>query len=381
VASALLRALPPVGSSVPLFVDAQASIPDLTFKGAYEPVLLDSGTSALSLALGFARKRNRKKGQTALLPAYGCPDLVAAAAFAGVQPQLVDVERDTPWLSLDGTTRVVDSAMAVVAVNFLGMPERLDSLREIANAAGLTLIEDSAQMAPFSADTPPRGDLVVYSFGRGKPLSLLTGGMLLIRRDWLDEFQKFSSALPRARRFPAGYLLKCAAYNIATHPAIFAWARRIPLLQLGQVTYSELQRIEAMPAAAFARLGSGFAKLPHTPSEVQRALDAQLRTRCPLIVNLPAQLGRTNFPLLRYPLLARNSSQRDALVERLDDAGLGASRFYGRALAEIPGVPSLDNARTPCASEFAGRLFTLPVHSDVRLRDVDAMIAALAQEP
>src|SRR3954468_3942194 len=143
MAQALFRALPPVGSSVPFLPDWQAPAPDLTCGGAYQPVLVDSGTSALSLALGFARQRNPRAGDLALLPAYGCPDLVAAAVHAGTRPEFVDVEADTPWLALDAVRRRVDAVTALVAVNFLGIPERLDALAGITRAAGVPLIEDS----------------------------------------------------------------------------------------------------------------------------------------------------------------------------------------------------------------------------------------------
>jgi dTDP-4-amino-4,6-dideoxygalactose transaminase len=158
---------------------------------------------------------------------------------------------------------------------------------------------------------------------------------------------------------------------------VFVWARRLPFLRLGQVAYSPLERIDAMPLPAFERLASGFAKLSREPGAVQRALDDALEGHRGNLVNLPAQLGSSHFPLLRYPLLARDSRERDALVARLDKSGLGASAFYGRALAEIPGLPSLDRTRTPEAVRFAARLLTLPVHSDVRMRDVETMKSVL----
>jgi len=373
---ALLRALPPVGSPVPLVPDPREMAPDLSCGGRYAVHFLNSGTSALALALAYARRRTRADAP-ALLPAYGCPDLIAAATYAEVKPQLLDVEADTPWLSLEAVSRHVEKAAAVVAVNFLGMPERIDELAALARAADVPLIEDSAQMAPFAGNTVPRGDLVVFSFGRGKPIPLLSGGALLVRSDWAHEFSELFPAISAAHSGSASYLFKCMAYNVATRPGIFGLTRRLPFLNLGAVTYSPLDHVEAMAPSARARLGSAFARLAREPSDTQRALDSALSRLTQTVVNLPDKLARNRFPLLRYPLLARSAASRDALAARLDDAGLGASVFYGKSLAEIPGVPMVSGSDAPRAVDFARRLLTVPVHANVRSRDVDAMIEIL----
>ena len=55
-------------------------------------------------------------------------------------------------------------------------------LRPLADAAGAVLIEDSAQAFPRDGGGDFwQGDLVVLSFGRGKPVSLLGGGAVLYR--------------------------------------------------------------------------------------------------------------------------------------------------------------------------------------------------------
>src|SRR5688500_19436 len=114
-----MRALRPVGTRIPIFPAAAARELDLTQGGAYRVRLTGSGTAALGLALSYARARGAPR-DTALLPAYGCPDLVAAAHFAGLKPSFVDLERGTPWLHPDiGENRLRDAA-ALVAVNFLG---------------------------------------------------------------------------------------------------------------------------------------------------------------------------------------------------------------------------------------------------------------------
>jgi dTDP-4-amino-4,6-dideoxygalactose transaminase len=83
--------------------------------------------------------------------------------------------------------------------------------------------------------------------------------------------------------------------------------------------------------------------------------------------------------LLRYPLLATDRDSRDRLVSRLDQAGLGASRFYGCALTQMAGLPAVSSPGALSAEDFAARLLTLPVHADVRPDDVERMCAILEE--
>src|SRR6185295_2502270 len=114
-----------------------------------------------------------------IVPAYCCPDVISAVLFAGARPVLVDLEAETPWMDLTQVSdRLGSSTVAVVAVNFLGVPERAAPLRKLADAAGALLVDDCAQFFPLEAAEREwlLGDFVVLSFGRGKPLSLLGGG-------------------------------------------------------------------------------------------------------------------------------------------------------------------------------------------------------------
>src|SRR5690606_38180670 len=119
----------------------------------YRSVWLNSGTAALAQALIVAKRRQSSVARPqVILPAYGCPDLVAAAVFAGLEPVLVDIETDDPAYSIDALRAALStSVVAVVAVNFLGIPERLALLRDVLQEHGQALlIEDNAQWFPES---------------------------------------------------------------------------------------------------------------------------------------------------------------------------------------------------------------------------------------
>jgi dTDP-4-amino-4,6-dideoxygalactose transaminase len=301
---------------------------------------------------------------------------VAAARFAGLGASLLDLEAGTPWLQLSIEDTLLRNAAALVAVNFLGMRERIESLRTLAHEAGIPLIEDSAQMMPFAAGSRPTGDLVVYSFGRGKPLSLLGGGALLIRSDWADDFDSRLPSKPARHGSAAAYALRSMAHNMAIHPLVYGWVRRLPFLRIGEVAYHPLASVGEPDADTATRMASAWRLAAKTPASAQRLIAERIRTIRHL-VDLPAVTDRAQFPLLRYPVLAADRESRDRLVSRLDRAGLGASRFYGSALTQMAGLPTVSSPGARNAEDFAARLLTLPVHADVRPGDVERMCAIL----
>src|SRR5690606_34335161 len=205
----------------------------------YRSLWVNSGTAALAAAMWLARQRQPSIAQPeVILPAYGCPDLVAAAVHAGVRPVLVDIGSEDPGYDLDALAAALSArTVAVVAVNFLGIAERLQQLREcIAAFPQIALIEDDAQWFPEPLPAPPlEGDYICISFGRGKPVSLLGGGLLLVKdslpTDW---------PIQPAADAGAALLPKLLAYNALLRPAAYGLISRNPFLKLGQTVYKPL---------------------------------------------------------------------------------------------------------------------------------------------
>ena len=81
------RRLSPVGEPIALQTNAPPGAG--VFPEHYEPLLLNSGTAALSLAMTIAAGSAETSSPEVILPAYGCPDLLAAAYYAGLRPVLV----------------------------------------------------------------------------------------------------------------------------------------------------------------------------------------------------------------------------------------------------------------------------------------------------
>ena len=375
--------LPPVGS--PIVLDSSKVLADVPVFSSYQTQFYASGTAALAAALLAVVAKSKKSATPGeaeiLLPAYGCPDLISAALFAGVKPVLVDLQADRPWLDLPSLSSAINkNTIAIVAVNLFGISERWPQLRALADQHQLALIEDSAQYFPGDDQIDWQGDLVVLSFGRGKPVSLLGGGAVLCKN---EAFYNYLPVIPAA---PAGWLqrvlfsLKSSLYNVMIAPRFYWILTALPFLQLGETRYYPLQSIEAMDDIRARVLAGNINRYQSDAGAVARheRISSMLDTM-DMVNNLPKTCdSQANHRLLRYPLLVEVEI-RDRLYNRLNKAGFGVSILYPTDLAKIAGLEFLAESgqRFPNAEVFAARLLTLPTHADFSEKDIKEINAIL----
>ena len=338
-------------------------------------VFTESGTAALAVAVGIACRLRSIDGQpTVLIPAYGCPDLISAAAFNGCQVKLVDLRPDSFRMSVANARDQADpQTVALIGAHLLGLREDVEALHALCRELGITFIEDAAQSPPALLVGDP-GWMVVHSFGRGKPVSLLGGGALCLppalhhRLPALEE-PGFSSGVTA--------LGKAAAYDLLRWPPAFGLAAR--LVEVGATRFQPLARIRRMDDVRRRALARNV--------QIQgQSLGTNTRAFCSYFDLCRHSRGRLR-PLLgerdrtpRFPLLCATPALRNRLIDTLEQAGLGASSMYQVPLTRVSGVPAEalhpdSRKRHPRAEDFAARLLTLPVHSRVKARHVSQIVA------
>lgn len=339
----------------------------------YNTKFYQSGTAALASAMTAAKQANPEITQPKiLLPAYACPDLISAVVYANVEPVLIDFEQDKPWMALDDIQKnLSDSVIAIIAVNLLGIPERVSLIKELLNNTHIVLIEDSAQSLPLDINSDYwQGDIVITSFGRGKPLGLLGGGAILTKEAELYKY------LPSPKRTKLNlfkslnYQLKLHLYNILTKHFIYHWLIKIPGLEIGKTSYKKLTALESCHTTILNLLTINYS-VYKSKKLVNRKIQAMLqRINAPLIIDLP---GVCNVdlagPLLRYPILITDKKVRNQLLSCLNQHGLGASSMYADILPNIEGIDSnlfTEKNEYLSAKDFANHLITFPTHSDVK---------------
>jgi hypothetical protein len=301
----------------------------------------DSGTSALAIALREALAADAAASKDVVLPAYACPNLAAAAAFAGARHRFVDFEPG-------GSTPAVDATAGIdIAVDFCGVPSA---------RIGPATIHDMAQShAPFLADWTPRARRTVVSFGRAKPVSLTMGGALL---------GDAGSASASAQAVAAASLQRRAwIYNLSLDPRMFGVLARMPFLGIGATRYEPLADARVLegdfPTLATAAVQEFRRNSREAFEGTRRAL--QFATDAGLAV--PFDTGRlpAGLPLWRMPVLLEDETQADAFAAAA--ASMGVSRLYRRTMPEFLGVDANEaKERWPHAWQLSRTLVTLPTH-------------------
>jgi len=382
--------LPPVGNPMCSYSKEriQADLSAVSLLSSDQVRFYASGTAALSAAVVAAIKVKNIEQAEVILPAYGCPDLISAVEFAGAKPVLVDMEADRPWLDLVQLASVfTESTVAIIAVNLFGISERWVQLQLLAKKSDVVLIEDSAQYFPGAEERQDwHGDLAVFSFGRGKPVSMLGGGAVFVNNSHLFKLLPRPEKILTPFRQQLMYALKAKLYNAMISPYLYWLPQSLPFLHLGETRYHTLQAIEAMDQKRIDLLPANISCYQDDVDAAARCEKISLMLES--LANIQGKLWdlprvcnvKENRRLLRYPLLLKASS-RDSVYQKLEQAGLGASIMYPVSLPKIPGVNHLLDGKQkfPNAEDFASRVLTLPTHAGVTEADVDKMKVVLSE--
>lgn len=377
----MLKSLPPVGNPVLLepHPHPQAVFSDV-FK-SNQVYLYGSGTMALAAALVAIRDYRAVSYPEVLLPAYACPDLISAAIYAGLRPVLVDLVPERPWMDLAKLEELISpNTIAVIATHLLGISEHLKAIRAVLKGTNVMLVEDSAQLFPKSwTNDVWRGDMVVLSFGRGKPVSLLGGGAVISYHTALE------ALLPegKAARLESTtglslnwkFKLKVRAYNALLAPLGYGALKHAPFLKLGKTIFKPLQGITPFDKERVALLAANIIAYQQRNRQVQAWMREILNTIAgDTVLDLASVTSvSSTLPLLRYPVLFRDERLRDRVHNALTRAGLGASKMYERPLLQIQGLGDILPQQNgyPQAIKFSKRLLTLPCHLGVQQQHVE----------
>ncbi len=150
---------------------------------AEQVILCCSGTAAVELAL---RGLHVGPGDEVVLAGYDFKGNFLDIVTVGATPVLVDIDPRTGQLDpLRAAAAFTDKTRAIIASHLHGGVVDLPTLRPLAAAAGVAIIEDACQMpgAPLhTARAGMQGDVGVISFGGSKLLTAGRGGAVLTNR-------------------------------------------------------------------------------------------------------------------------------------------------------------------------------------------------------
>jgi perosamine synthetase len=389
----MFRALSPVGhplcwSQIPAIFKKTPGSPGFLSHyfppGSVFPV--SSGTAALTISLLILRKVSDRK--EVVLPAYSCPSLVAAVVKAGLKPVLCDLQPAKLVFDLERLAATAGpDTLAVIAVHLFGVPENMPKIKALAEQKGFFLLEDAAQAfgnhsRALGGNFGALGDLGVISFGRGKPLSLLSGGAVILNnpalRDSADETYAGLRPPPRAS-FVAGYAALLMLYSLFFHPRTHWLPRSIPFLKLGETYYIDeftIGRIGDGVLRFGERVHQGYPEIRETRKRLAGSYVDMLKPYLGGLSFTPDTEGKDDIALLRFPVVFREAEKRDLVLAALIKEGLGATGSFPVPLNELEGAAPHTGGHPsgfPNAKAVSQRILTLPLHRYVRKEDLAAM--------
>lgn len=348
---------------------------------------LSSGRAALSLTFQILRRTSDRP--EVVIPAYTCFSVPSAVAHAGLRIRLCDVDPKTLDLDPKALARLdLSRVLCIVPSGLYGLPADLEELERVARVSGVFLIDDAAQCLGATVNGRPCGtfgDAGIYSLGRGKGITTMGGGILVTRRPELARsLERELDALTRPS-LPTTCVLAGASlvYASLLRPSRYWLVDRLPFLDLGASRFEP-----DFPIARLSdyqqRLATELWPLVHAYNDIRRRLAGRLRAGIEHVegIEIPQCVAGAHPVYLRFPILTKDGASRETLLRRLRRAGIGASPSYPTSVADIAGIaPHLapdDERIVPGARSVASRILTLPTHPGVTARDIDRMIAIIA---
>ncbi|MEO7555850.1 MAG: DegT/DnrJ/EryC1/StrS family aminotransferase [Acidimicrobiales bacterium] len=318
------------------------------YLGVKHAVGVNSGTDALVLSL---RALGVGPGVEVLTTPFTFFATAEAISAVGAAPVFVDIMADTMNLDVaKAAAAITANTKAIIPVHLFGQPCDMDDLVQLADSAGLGVIEDAAQA--FGARHGSRcagaiGDLGAFSFFPSKTLGGIGDGGLVTTDD--DGFAEHVRML-RFHGSRRKYFNEEIGYN-SRLDTIQAAALRVKLRRVDDANKSR-QRIAERYEARFADV-AGITPPPIAP-------------------------GRTH--VFHQYTVRITRGRREAVAAALAAQEIASMVYYPVPVHKLPVYAEL-RASCPRAERAAEEVLSLPISpamsDDAIERVADAVVAAI----
>lgn len=318
------------------------------YHGVGHAVSMNSCASALHVAvegLGLTGE--------VIVPSFTWVASANAIVKGGAVPVFADIDEATCNIDPASIEHLITPRTeAIMPVHYGGQTADMTAIMRIAGAHGLAVIEDSAETLGGTHHGTKAGAFAVgcFSFFPTKNITTGEGGMLTTS----------DAALARRVRSLIGHGVDKSTYEreVAAKP----WFRSASVVGYN-FRLSNFQA--AMGIAQLAKLD----RLNAQRRELARLYNEELGDMQELSV--PLEVPGNHHVYQMYTVRVREAARRDALVNFLRDAGVGASVHFSPAVHEM--VPYAAHRRMgdlPVTADVASRIVTLPMYPDMHRDDV-----------
>lgn len=317
-----------------------------TFIGGGKAVAVNSGTSALHLALlalGIGL------GDEVLVPSFTFAASANSIRLTGATPIFVDIDPQTFCID---PNRIQDSitarTKAIMPVHLYGHPADMTAIRAIAAEHSLFVVEDAAQAHGARWGGEPvglLGDAACFSFYPTKNMTSGEGGMILFQ----DSSHERIARLLRNQGMERRYENEVVGFNLRMtdiHAAI------------GRVQLRRLPNWNVARAQNAARLTERI-EGPVTPIVLPNATHVFHQ----YTVKVPEKI-------------------RDQFVELVQQRGVGCGVYYPTPVHRLPSFGLCERCTTenggrcdmlPVTDQIASECVSLPVHPGLNEQDINTI--------
>jgi perosamine synthetase len=311
------------------------------YVGAKHAIGVNSGTAALIVAL---QANGVGPGDEVITSPFSFIATATSIIACGATPVFVDVD---PFdFNLDPEQvedAITDRTKAVMPVHIFGHPARIAEIAEICEDNDLALIEDAAQAHGASHQGRPVGTFGTgcFSFYPTKNMMTGEGGILTTNDDDVAHRARLIRAHGQERR----YLHEAFGLN---------WRMQEMNAAIGLVQLGRLEGWNETRIANATRL-----------SELIR------------VVETPRVRDGDRHVFHQYTI--RVTGDRDALQQRLQEAGIGTAVHYPIPIHEQPIMIAMGfgEGSFPVAEAAAKAVLSLPVHPALGPEDVEYIAATV----
>jgi dTDP-4-amino-4,6-dideoxygalactose transaminase len=312
--------------------------------GVPHAIGVDSGVSALELVL---RAWGIGPGDEVITAANSFIASASAISFTGAHPVLVDVDPRTYLMTPEAVERAITPRTQVIMpVHLYGQPVDMDPILALAKVHGLRVLEDACQAHGArcrGARVGSLGDAAAFSFHPEKNLGAYGDGGAVVTAD---------PALAAALRVLRNYGQREKDHHVSP-----AYNRRLDTLQAAVLDV----KLRHLDAANTARARA---------ARLYRALLADL----PVDLPYPSEWAEHV-----YHLFVVQVNDRDAVLERLKEAGVGAGIHYPIPIHLQSTYAYLGYGRGsfPVTERVAERVLSLPLYPELREEQIEHVVASL----
>lgn len=342
-----------------------------------EVFLTNSGKAAISLILKAARQAIPVKDEV-IIPDYTCWSVPSAVVRAGLKVRPVDIEAENFGLSPPRVSATInEKTLAVIVTHLFGIPGRINAIEKICAERNVLLIDDAAQGLGASLNQRPLGsfgDAGILSFGRGKNITTLCGGALVVRGNLILRKVKeiFQSEFPDGSAGGLFDMLRLTAYKVMFNRRLYWIPDKLPFFRLGETVYDpnfKTGKLSQKRARRGAIMTENLVEI--SQKRKQKALEFQALLAGVRGLRFPAAPDDGEPQYLRLPILLKDKQSRRYILR----AGhkLGISAMYPDAVSSIKALkPHIVKENLPCpvAKEVSETLVTLPTHNGIGKSDI-----------